>query len=77
MPLTFNRSWTDEDLDRWRDSCARFVEDELLPDDAAARERGNVGMALWRKAGALGLLCTDIPEAWGGGGGDFRHEAVL
>ena len=77
MPLTFNRSWTDEDLDRWRDTCARFVEDELLPDDAAARERGNVGMALWRKAGALGLLCTDIPEAWGGGGGDFRHEAVL
>ena len=77
MPLTFTRSWTDEDLDRWRDTCARFVEDELLPDDAAARERGNVGMALWRKAGALGLLCTDIPEAWGGGGGDFRHEAVL
>ena len=77
MPLNFNRSWTDEDLDRWRDTCARFVEDELLPDDAAARERGNVGMALWRKAGALGLLCTDIPETWGGGGGDFRHEAVL
>ncbi len=77
MPLNFNRSWTDEDLDRWRDTCARFVEDELLPDDAAARERGNVGMALWRKAGALGLLCTDIPDTWGGGGGDFRHEAVL
>jgi len=77
MPLTFTRSWTDEDLDRWRDTCSRFVEDELLPDDAAARERGNVGMALWRKAGALGLLCTDIPEVWGGGGGDFRHEAVL
>ncbi len=77
MPLTFTRSWTDEDLDRWRDTCSRFVQDELLPDDAAARERGNVGMALWRKAGALGLLCTDIPETWGGGGGDFRHEAVL
>jgi acyl-CoA dehydrogenase len=77
MPLTFTRSWTDEDLDRWRDTCARFAEDELVPDDAAARERGNVGAALWRKAGALGLLCTDIPEEFGGGGGDFRHEAVL
>jgi acyl-CoA dehydrogenase len=65
MALTFTRSWTDEDLDRWRDTCSRFVEDELLPDDAAARERGNVGQALWRKAGALGLLCTDIPESWG------------
>ena len=77
MALSFARSWTDEDLDRWRDTCARFVADELLPDDAAARQRGNVGMGIWQKAGALGLLCTDIPEQCGGGGGDFRHEAVL
>ena len=77
MPLNFARSWTDEDLDRWRDTCSRFVQDELQPDDEAARQRGNVGHALWRKAGSLGLLCTDIPEAYGGGGGDFRHEAVL
>ncbi len=77
MALSFARSWTDEDLDRWRDTCARFVADELLPDDEAARQRGNVGMGIWQKAGALGLLCTDIPEQFGGGGGDFRHEAVL
>ena len=77
MALTFTRSWTDEDLDRWRDTCVRFVEDELQPDDDAARARGNVGAGLWRKAGELGLLCTDIPEEFGGGGGDFRHEAVL
>ncbi len=77
MPLTLTRSWSDEDLDRWRDTCVRFVEQELQPDDAAARERGHVGHAVWRKAGELGLLCTDIPEQYGGGGGDFRHEAVL
>ena len=77
MPLTLTRSWSDEDLDRWRDTCVRFVEQELQPDDEAARQRGNVGHALWRKAGALGMLCTDIPEPYGGGGGDFRHEAVL
>ena len=77
MALSFARSWTDEDLNRWRDTCARFVADELLPDDAAARKRGNVGLGVWQKAGALGLLCTDIPEPFGGSGGDFRHEAVL
>ena len=77
MALTFTRSWSDEDLDRWRDTCSRFVEQELQPGDEAARQLGNVGKDLWLKAGELGLLCTDIPETWGGGGGDFRHEAVI
>ena len=77
MAMSFNRSWMDADLEQWRDTCARFVEEHLVPDDEAARKRGNVGRDLWTKAGGLGLLCTDIPEAHGGGGGDFRHEAVL
>ncbi|CAN5665557.1 acyl-CoA dehydrogenase family protein [soil metagenome] len=77
MALDFRRSWSDEDLDRYRDTVVRFVENEVMPDDEASRKRGNVGHAIWRRAGELGLLCTDIPEAWGGGGGDFRHEAVI
>ncbi|MBP6901789.1 MAG: acyl-CoA dehydrogenase family protein [Burkholderiaceae bacterium] len=77
MALSFKRSWTDPDLDQFRDTAARFVESELVADDEAARKRGHVGHAVWRKAGELGLLCTDIPEQYGGGGGDFRHEAIL
>jgi hypothetical protein len=57
MPLNFTRSWMDDDLNQWRDTCARFVEEELVADDEAARKRGNVGRGLWTKAGALGLLC--------------------
>jgi acyl-CoA dehydrogenase len=75
--MSFPRSWTDPDLDSWRDTCVRFVQTELEPDDAASRARGHVGHAVWRKAGELGLLCTDIPQEWGGAGGDFRHEAVI
>ncbi len=77
MPIEFRRSWTDPDLDQYRDTVVRFLEEEMQPEDEAARKRGHVGHELWRKAGALGLLCTDIPEEWGGGGGNFRHEAVL
>ncbi|MGZ5178968.1 MAG: acyl-CoA dehydrogenase family protein [Ramlibacter sp.] len=77
MPLTFQRSWNDADVDAWRDTVSRFVEQEILPGDAEARRRGHVGHALWRRAGELGLLGADIPEAWGGAGGDFRHQAVL
>jgi acyl-CoA dehydrogenase len=77
VPLQFARCWSDTDLDTYRDSVARFVESEVLPDDAQSRKRGDVGHDLWRRAGELGFLCTDIPEAYGGGGGDFRHEAVI
>lgn len=77
MPIDFRPSWIDEDLALYRDTVARFVETEMKPQDEAARKRGNVGHALWRRAGELGLLCADIPEQYGGGGGDFRHEAVF
>ena len=77
MSIRFERSWSDADLALYRDTVARFIDAEMVPDDAASRERGHVGHAIWRRAGELGLLCSDIPEEWGGGGGDFRHEAVF
>ncbi|ABD68738.1 acyl-CoA dehydrogenase-like [Rhodoferax ferrireducens T118] len=77
MPITFRRSWTDPDLDQYRDTVVRFIEEHMLPDDDEARKRGHVGHEIWRKAGATGLLCTDIAPEFGGAGGDFRHEAVF
>lgn len=77
MALQFPRSWSNPDLELFRDNAARFIETEMAPQDETARKRGHVGRELWRRAGELGLLCTDIPEEWGGGGGDFRHEVVV
>ncbi|RUR69560.1 acyl-CoA dehydrogenase [Variovorax guangxiensis] len=77
MAIDFRRSWSDEDLELYRDNVVRFIETEVLPHDEEARRRGHVGHEVWRKAGALGLLCADIPEEYGGAGGDFRHEAVF
>jgi acyl-CoA dehydrogenase len=77
MPINFTPSWMDADLSIYRDTVERFVETEMLPADEAARKRGNVGHELWHRAGELGVLCSDIPEQYGGGGGDFRHEALL
>lgn len=77
MAIEFARSWSDEGLDLYRVNVIRFIETEMLPRDEEARKRGHVGHDLWLKAGELGLLCADIPEEYGGGGGDFRHEAVF
>ena len=77
MPINFSPAWMDSDLAIYRDTVERFVETEMLPADEAARKRGHVGYELWRRAGELGVLCSDIPEQYGGGGGDFRHEALL
>ncbi|MGA2550555.1 MAG: acyl-CoA dehydrogenase family protein [Burkholderiaceae bacterium] len=77
LAIDFKRSWSDPELELYRDTVVRFITEKMLPDDAAARERGHVGHGLWEEAGALGLLCSDVPERYGGGGGDFRHEAVF
>jgi acyl-CoA dehydrogenase len=77
MPLQFARTWADTDLDGYRDAVARFADAEMVSHEDAWRKRGHVGHEIWRQAGALGYLCTDIPEQYGGAGGDFRHEAVI
>ena len=69
--------WMDADLEMYREAVARFIDTEMVPHDARWREEHNVGREVWRKAGALGFLCADIPSEYGGAGGDFRHEAVL
>ena len=33
MAIDFRRSWSDADLDLYRDSVVRFIETEMLPHD--------------------------------------------
>ena len=69
--------WMDDDLQILRDAVAKFADAEMVPHEMQWREQHHVGKDIWRRAGAQGLLCTDIPENYGGAGGDFRHEAVI
>jgi len=77
MPIDFSPTWANEELNAWRETVVRFVEEEVAPADAKAREQGHLDPSFWRRSGELGMLCTDIPERYGGAGGDFRHEAVI
>jgi acyl-CoA dehydrogenase len=67
----------DDELELFRDAARRFVEKEIVPNDARWREQHLVDRDLWTKAGAVGLLCTDIPAEYAGLGGDVRHEAIV
>ncbi|MBK6351251.1 MAG: acyl-CoA dehydrogenase family protein [Proteobacteria bacterium] len=73
----YRSAWLDDELDLFRDAVRRFVQMEIVPHDARWREQHHVDRELWNKAGAVGLLCTDIPAEYGGAGGDVRHEAIV
>ena len=66
-----------EDHELFRETARRFVEKEISPFLHEWEAAGIVPKALWLKAGAAGLLCATVPEAYGGAGGDFGHSAVL
>ena len=73
----YESPWMDDDLRMLRDAVSRFVETEMLPQEPRWRAEHRVDYATWRAVGEAGFLLMDVPSEYGGGGGDFRHEAVL
>lgn len=71
------RKLFDADLDGFRDSVRKFLEQEAAPYHAQWEKDGQVSRELWEKAGALGFLCPGVPEEYGGAGADFRYSAVV
>jgi acyl-CoA dehydrogenase len=66
-----------DELSGFRDAVRRFVEAELAPHEARWGEQQHVDREAWLKAGAMGLLLADVPEAYGGAGATFAHECVV
>ena len=68
----------DEEIAIFADAVGKFYA-KHAPEDRVRqwREDGQVERAFWREAGEAGLLGASVPEAYGGHGGDFRHEMVV
>jgi acyl-CoA dehydrogenase len=66
-----------EDHEQFRDQVRKFVEREIAPYHHDWEKAGRVSRDAWLKAGREGLLLCAIPEAYGGGGGDFGHSIVV
>jgi acyl-CoA dehydrogenase len=70
-------AWMTDDVAQFRDSVRKVFEREFAPLEPRWREQHLADRMVWRQAGETGLLCTSIPEAYGGAGGTFAHEAVV
>lgn len=70
-------SWVDEDLILFQDAARRFIDNEVAPQEMKWAEQKHVDREIWNRFGELGLLCPAIPEAYGGGGGNFAHDAIM
>lgn len=54
MPIDFRPSWMNEELAMYRETAARFVETEMLPDDKAARKARLCREAAYRMLSDVG-----------------------
>jgi len=76
-PPPYRSPWMNEELDLFRKTVRRFLQEEFVPHEARWREQHKPDAEAWTKAGETGILLTDIPEEYGGGGGTYAHEVVV
>ena len=79
IPLYENHRspWLNEELEMLKDAARRFFEREFKPHNERWLEQGEIDRDARNKAGEAGLLCAEMPERYGGAGGDYRHETVV
>jgi acyl-CoA dehydrogenase len=75
--MTYTSAWMDEDLAMLAKTASKFFETNLVAARQKHEAQRHVDRDVWRRAGALGLLCCSIPEEYGGGGGSILHDLVV
>src|ERR1700693_5619849 len=73
----YESPWMNDQLRMYRKTAREIVQEECLPRQAKWREQHRPDAEAWKKAGQTGLLLSDVPEEYGGGGGSFAHQAVV
>jgi alkylation response protein AidB-like acyl-CoA dehydrogenase len=78
MEILMKRNIFNEEHEMFQEAVRRFVAREIVPFHEVWEDEGIVPREIWTKAGALGFLCMDAPEKYGGSGEhDFRYNAIV
>jgi alkylation response protein AidB-like acyl-CoA dehydrogenase len=75
--LLQHRPVYDPDMELFRETTRRFAAREIAPNFERWESEGIVDRLYWMKGGETGLLCPQVPEVYGGAGGDFRFNAIV
>ncbi|GAB3019412.1 acyl-CoA dehydrogenase family protein [Mycobacterium bourgelatii] len=73
----YRASWETDEHRLLRKHAAEFMFREATPNQERWAREHQVDREYWRKQGAAGLLGVDLPERFGGAGGDFGYSAVI
>ena len=77
MIETIDRPLFSDDHNAFRDTVRRVLDDVIAPRMDAHEHDGIVEREAWQRVGAAGLLCPQVPEAYGGPGLDFSFNAIV
>ncbi len=75
--LLERKIYASEEHKMMQEMIQSFIQNEILPETETWEKNGMVSRKIWKRAGELGLLCIDIPEAYGGGGLPFSFSALF
>jgi acyl-CoA dehydrogenase len=75
--VAYKSPWLDDELEMFRKTVRRFMQEEFVPHQARWREQHRPDEEAWKAIGQAGILFPDLPEEYGGGGGTFAHESVI
>lgn len=77
MPYQTNDSLWSEEHQIFRQTIRNFLVNEVEPHVEEWIEKHDIPRSFWLKAAKAGILGVDIPEEYGGPGGDFLHRLVI
>ena len=77
IPNMLPRTLFNAEHDAFRETVRKFYAKEVVPNIEKYEQQQHVDRELWNKAGAMGLLCATMPEAYGGSGVDRLYSMML